>query len=111
MVSPGNTFKGKKEWEREMLAKKDIRDFIAPWPDFAKDVKDKLSELIISHKYNNRVLRKPKNRYWKWEQQPDGNWKKVLKKQQENEFWRTVKLAMFNENPRILSVFKYMASN
>jgi len=95
-----NNFQGKKEWEKQMLAKKDIRDFIAPWPNFTKDAKDKLCEVIISHKYNNRVLRKPHNRYWKWEKQPDGNWKKILKKQQENDLWRTVKLAMFNENPQ-----------
>ncbi len=96
-----NALSSHKEREKwKYVAKERVREFYLPWQDFAKDGKDKLSKVIISHKYNNRVLNKPHNRYWKWEQQPDGNWKKVLKKQKANVSWKTVKKAMFNENPQ-----------
>jgi len=86
-----------KKMKWKYVAKERVRDFHLPWPTFAKDAKDKLSEVIISHKYNNRVLRTPHNRYWKWEQQADGSWKKVLKKQQPNERWKSVKKSLFKE--------------
>jgi CRISPR-associated endonuclease Csn1 len=92
-----NSHKEREKWK--YVAKEKVRNFHLPWPDFAKDAKDKLSEVIISHKYNNRVLSKPHNRYWKWEQQADGSWKKVLKKQKDNPLWKAVKKAMFSENP------------
>ena len=102
-----NSLKERGKW-RYLIAKKyregnetsRTRDFIAPWPDFTEQAKEKLSEIIVSHKYNNRVIRTPNNRYWKWEQQTDGSWRKVLRKQQPNERWKTIKLAMFNENPQ-----------
>ncbi|MCB9359781.1 MAG: hypothetical protein H6587_10810 [Flavobacteriales bacterium] len=93
-----NSHDEKQKWK--YVAKERVRDFHLPWADFSKDVKNELSKVIISHKYNNRVLRTPHNRYWKWEQQTDGNWKKVLKNQKANDKWKSVKLAMFGENPR-----------
>ncbi len=93
-----NSLHSHKELEKwKYLANKGIRDFILPWPEFTKDSKEQLRQVIISYKANNRVLSTPHNRYWKWEQQPDGNWKKVLKKQKQNERWKAVKKSMFLE--------------
>lgn len=88
------------------LIDNEVREFILPWPHFTKHAKEHLQKVIVSYKMNHRILSTPHNRYLKWEQQADGQWKKVLKKQKKNKNWKAVKKSMFKENPSGLIYLK-----
>jgi CRISPR-associated endonuclease Csn1 len=69
--------------KRRVIAK----EFIKPWPDFAKAAKDKLNKLIVSFKSNNRVINKTVNLYQKWETDSYGSKRKVYVKQTKGDSW------------------------
>ncbi|GAB4129886.1 MAG: hypothetical protein Fur0015_03780 [Ignavibacteriales bacterium] len=79
------------------LVKEKVREFNLPWKSFTKDAKNKLSEIIISIKTDNKVITKPKNKYIKWAQKEDGTWKKEFFEQTPNKKWLAVRKSMFKE--------------
>lgn len=89
-----------KEKLRYGLVKNKIRDFILPWPEFTKDVKESLEDIIVSHKAVTRVVSKPFNKYLKWVEK-DGTFIKSFVKQKPPEKpgknWISVRKSMFKE--------------
>lgn len=79
------------------LVKNKIRDFKLPWPNFTKDVKEKLNEIIVTFKSNNKVVSKPSNKYEKWVQKEDGTWEKKKFPQNPNKRWMAIRKSMFKE--------------
>ena len=87
------------------LVKAGVRDFIQPWTGFTKEVKDKLKEIIVSHKATNRVVTKPFNKYLKWVEENGIIKKKLVLQQQPHEFgksWSAVRRSMFKEPQGII---------
>ena len=84
-----------KKYKRSLVKGK-IREFKEPWKDFAKAAKDKLEELIVSFKINNKIVSQPKNRtaYFKIE---SGKVRKDFKEQKANPQWMAVRRSMFKE--------------
>lgn len=80
----------------QYLVKSRYSDFVLPWETFTKEAKEKLSEIIISYKSNNRVIAKGVNKYTKWVQKPDGSWKKELQKQLKGKLF-AIRKSMFKE--------------
>lgn len=63
------------------------KEFLKPWPDFTKNAKDALENVIASFKKNNRVINKTVNHYQKWIEQKDGTMKKEFTKQVKGDSW------------------------
>lgn len=86
---------------KQSLVKGKIRDFKEPWKDFTKDAKDKLEELVVSFKVNNKIISQPKNRteYLKVE---NGKVKREFKQQKANPKWMAVRKSMFKEPQGII---------
>lgn len=78
------------------LVKGKIREFKEPWENFTKDAKDKLNEIIVSFKTNNKIISQPQNRtaYLKTE---NGKVRKEYKEQKTNPKWMAVRRSMFKE--------------
>lgn len=90
-----------KEIKRKLVKGK-IREFVLPWQGFQKEAKDKLNEIIVSFKINNKVISKPKNKYIKWELK-DGKWVINPKNfQKSNKKWLSVRKSMFKEPQGII---------
>ncbi|QOR76633.1 MAG: hypothetical protein IMW88_03565 [Thermoflavifilum sp.] len=87
------------EWRKyhQTLCKGKIREFQFPWPGFTKEVKEKLSEVIVTFKSNNRVVNNPFNKYYKWVKKTDGKWEKEAVKQEPNPRWLAVRKSLFKE--------------
>lgn len=87
------------EWRKyhQTLCKGKIREFQLPWPGFTKEVKEKLSEVIVTFKSNNRVVNNPFNKYYKWVKKTDGKWEKEAVKQEPNPRWLAVRKSLFKE--------------
>ncbi|HXH18237.1 MAG TPA: HNH endonuclease domain-containing protein [Chitinophagales bacterium] len=85
------------EWKQyqRTLCKKKIREFLPPWETFTHDAKEKLSEVIVTFKTNNRVISRPFNRYMKWVRKQDGTPVKQAILQQPNKRWMAVRRSMF----------------
>ncbi|MFZ4591184.1 MAG: type II CRISPR RNA-guided endonuclease Cas9 [Ignavibacteria bacterium] len=86
---------------KRKLVKGKIREFKLPWDGFHKETKDKLNEIIVSFKSNNKVISKPKNKYLHWECK-EGKWVKELKPQKANKKWLSVRKSMFKEPQGII---------
>lgn len=86
---------------KRKLVKRKIREFKLPWEGFQKEAKDKLNEIIVSFKTNNKVISKPKNKYLHWEYK-EGKWVKELKPQKDNKKWLSVRKSMFKEPQGII---------
>ncbi|MFD1629486.1 type II CRISPR RNA-guided endonuclease Cas9 [Pseudopedobacter beijingensis] len=86
---------------KQSLVKGKVRDFKKPWENFTKDAKDKLEELVVSFKTNNKIISQPKNRtaYYKTE---NGKIKKEFKEQKANPKWMSVRRSMFKEPQGII---------
>jgi CRISPR-associated endonuclease Csn1 len=86
---------------KQSLVKGKIRDFKQPWANFTKETKEKLEELIVSFKTNNKIISQPKNRtaYFKIE---NGKAKKEFKEQKANPKWMSVRKSMFKEPQGII---------
>jgi CRISPR-associated endonuclease Csn1 len=78
---------------KESLDKGKIRDFKLPWENFTKHAKDKLEELVVTFKVNNKIISKPKNRTAYFNAQL----KKVYKPQKQNPKWMAVRRSLFKE--------------
>ncbi len=88
---------------KRALVKGKIRDYKLPWGDFTKEAKERLEETIVTIKSNNKVVSKPSNKYFKWEQKADGTWEKTDKHfQKENKKWLAVRKSMFKEPQGII---------
>lgn len=57
-----------------------------PWPNFTKDVFEKISKTVVSFKQNQRIINKTNNKIWRWEE-VDGKMKKVQFKQEKGQNW------------------------
>ncbi len=81
---------------KRSLVKGKIRDFKLPWENFTLHAKNKLEEIIVSFKTNNRIISQPKNKtaYFK---KTEGKIKKEYKWQQSNPKWMAVRKSMFKE--------------
>lgn len=92
------------EWEHFhlVLCKKKIREFQLPWETFTRDAKERLSEVIVTFKSNNRVVSKPFNRYLKWIRKENGSLEKQAVIQQPNNRWLAVRRSMFKEPQGII---------
>ena len=99
-----NTLNAADNDDRKMLRRRlvntGIRDFVQPWPLFTKEVKEKLNEIIVSHKATNRVVTKPFNKYLKWVEKDGIFVKEFVKQTQPREFdksWTAIRRSMFKE--------------
>ncbi|GIV34559.1 MAG: hypothetical protein KatS3mg031_2094 [Chitinophagales bacterium] len=92
------------EWKQfqRTLCKKKIRDFLPPWETFARDVKEKLSEVIVTFKSNNQIVTRPFNRYTKWIRNQDGTLEKKSVLQKPNKNWLAVRKSLFKEPQGII---------
>jgi len=61
--------------------------FYKPWETFTQDAKNKLLTTLISFKQNLRIINKTTNWYQKWQQDENGQLKKVFTKQEKGENW------------------------
>ncbi len=90
---------------RLKLVKRKIREFIPPWPAFTKDAKDKLEEIIVSIKANNKLVSKPRNKYLRWENE-NGVWiKKYIaqhKPKEQGKHWTAIRKSLFKEPQGII---------
>lgn len=86
---------------RLFLVKHKIRDFKLPWDKFTEQAKNKLEELVVSYKINNKIISKPNNKtaYFKIE---EGKVKKDYKEQKANPKWMSVRKSMFKEPQGII---------
>ena len=94
----------KKHFKRD-LVNKGVRDFVQPWPAFTKEAKEKLNEIIVSHKTTNKVVTKPFNKYLKWVEKDGAYTKELVKQQQPKDFeknWTAVRRSMFKEPQGII---------
>lgn len=87
---------------KQRLVKGKIRDFKLPWETFVKDAKEKLEEVVVTFKSNQRVVTKPYNRYLKWKKMQDGTLKKVYEEQKDNPRWLAVRKSLFKEPQGII---------
>lgn len=87
---------------KQRLVKEKIRDFKLPWENFVKDAKEKLEEVVVTFKSNQRVVSKPHNRYLKWKKMSDGTLKKVYEAQEDNPRWLAVRKSLFKEPQGII---------
>ena len=62
------------------------KSYKKPWDGFTVEAKNKLEEIVISFKQNLRVINRTNNKYSKWVQQPNGQWKKELVEQKGKNF-------------------------
>ncbi len=79
-----------KRWENGQWVLRKItvgKEFLKPWPDFTKDAKEVLQNIIVSFKKNDRVINKTVNHYQKWIKQNDGTIKKQFMKQAKGDSW------------------------
>ncbi|MBX3240827.1 MAG: hypothetical protein KIT80_22950 [Chitinophagaceae bacterium] len=83
---------------RQSLVKGKIRDFKEPWNNFTKDAREKLEEVIVSFKTNNKIISQPKNRTAYY----NAGLKKVFKEQKTNPKWMAVRRSMFKEPQGII---------
>ncbi len=86
--------KSEKYW---YLVRSKTREFLLPWDSFTFEAKEKLEEIIVSHKNRMRYLTKGFNLYKKWIQDENGVWHKKLVKQEKNENLYSVKKSLFKE--------------
>lgn len=84
---------------RLTLVKGKIREFIEPWNNFTKEVKDKLEETIVTFKNNNNIISKPQNRYTHGYTEKG---KHIKFEQKENTRWMAVRRSMFKEPQGII---------
>jgi CRISPR-associated endonuclease Csn1 len=61
--------------------------FHKPWDGFTMDAKKTLQTIIVSFKQNNRVINKTVNWYQKWQENEDGELRKVFVKQDKGDHW------------------------
>lgn len=78
----------KKTGERKTIQV--AKEFLKPWKNITKEVKDKLATTVVSVKQNKRVINKNVNRYEKWKLE-DSEPKKFFEKQNKNEEWWSVR--------------------
>ncbi|WP_343702889.1 type II CRISPR RNA-guided endonuclease Cas9 [Chitinophaga sp.] len=78
------------------LVKTRYSDFVLPWESFTKEAREKLQQVIVSHKNRNRLLSKAVNKYTKWVQTQEGTWKKQLVKQEKGDL-TAIRKSMFKE--------------
>jgi len=76
------------------LVKGKIREFKEPWNNFAKDVKDKLEETIVTFKNNGNIISKPQNKYIHGYTEKG---KPIKLEQKANTRWMAVRRSMFKE--------------
>ena len=79
-----------RRWEQGQWVSREItiaKEFLKPWPDFTKNAKDALENVIVSFKKNNRVINKMVNHYQNWINQDDGTIKKGFTKQVKGDRW------------------------
>lgn len=88
-----NTLQNEKEAYalREKLLQKDKhgnykRDFLPPWGSFTTEAAEKLANIIVSFKQNNRVINKTNNKTLHWTEE-NGRKIKKLKKQHKGDNW------------------------
>lgn len=99
--------------KHKYLTKESTRKFHLPWPTFTKEAKEKLDQVIVSHKSTNRIIKgKPLNKYTKYVQQADGSWKKEVVKQQpsnnpEKQPWIGVRKSLFKEPLGVINLREY----
>ncbi len=86
---------------KQTLVKGKIRDFKLPWERFTENAKNKLEELVVSFKTNNKIVSQPKNKtaYFKLE---NGKIRKEFKEQKANPKWMSVRRSMFKEPQGII---------
>ncbi len=87
---------------RQSLVKGKIRDFKEPWENFTKDAKEKLEELVVSFKTNNKIISQPKNRTAYFKINENGKPKKEFKDQKTSPKWMAVRRSMFKEPQGII---------
>lgn len=92
---------------RYSLVKGKIREFKVPWAGFTKQAKDKLEELIVTFKTNNKIISKPQNRTAYY----NNNLKKSYKPQKPNNKWMAVRKSMFKEPLGVISIKKIKEVN
>lgn len=81
---------------KRSLVKLKIRDFNLPWNTFTKDVINKLQEVIVSFKLNNRLISKPKNFYTTWSKNSEPL-RKEKKEQKPHPNWIAIRKSLFKE--------------
>ncbi|MBS1750997.1 MAG: hypothetical protein JST63_13935, partial [Bacteroidetes bacterium] len=86
---------------KRSLVKGKIRDFKLPWENFTLHAKNKLEEIIVSFKTNNRITSQPKNKTAYFNNN-EGKIKKEYKWQQSNLKWMAVRKSMFKEPQGII---------
>jgi CRISPR-associated endonuclease Csn1 len=90
------------------LVKGKIREFRLPWENFIEDAYEKIREVIVTFKSNNKVISKPLNKYFKWVQNNEGEWIKKLIKQQKpkdpEKNWVSVRRSMFKEPQGVIFI-------
>ncbi len=87
------------------LVKSRIREFVLPWDTFTKEAREKLKEIIVSHKNRNRVVTKGLNIFTKWVYE-DGKWIKKSIKQNKGQLL-SVRKSMFKEPLGIIHLAEY----
>ncbi|HXB41908.1 MAG TPA: HNH endonuclease domain-containing protein [Bacteroidia bacterium] len=99
------------EWKnlKYRLVKSKTRDFVLPWPEFTKDTREALEEIIVSHKAINRIVSKPYNQYLKWVEK-NGEYVKDFVKQEPpvklGKTWVSVRRSMFKEPQGVIYLKK-----
>lgn len=78
------------------LVKTRYSDFVLPWEGFTKEAKEKLQNVIVSHKNRNRLVSKAVNKYTKWIRAKDGRWIKDIVPQIKGQLL-AVRKSMFKE--------------
>lgn len=81
---------------KRSLVKQKIRDFNLPWNTFTKDAINKLQEVVVSFKYNNRLISKPKNFYTTWSKNSEPL-RKEKKEQKPHPNWIAIRKSLFKE--------------
>jgi CRISPR-associated endonuclease Csn1 len=61
--------------------------FKKPWETFTQETNETLRKVIVSFKQNLRVINKTSNRYYKWQPDHSGEFKKVLEYQTQKDRW------------------------
>ena len=82
-----NKLRRLEKYTKNGVEKLAAKEFLKPWPDFTKNAKDALENIIVSFKKNNRVINKTVNHYQKWVEQKDGTLKKEFAKQIKGDNW------------------------
>lgn len=92
------------------LVKRRFSDFVLPWETFTKEAKEKLKEVIVSHKNRNRLVSKAVNKYTKWVELPDGKWVKQLLPQVKGQLL-SIRKSMFKEPMGKITLREYRDVN